>query len=89
MAYYGDGKEPDPRFPIGTQSGLPPSPSRENPGQVFPSNDPDKLKGQEGARPLVGSGKRRTAGVVTSTAQPEGSSVEDKVTTQEGGMFTD
>ncbi|KAI0776761.1 hypothetical protein BD413DRAFT_610349 [Trametes elegans] len=30
----------DPKFPGQRSSGLPPSPSRENPGQVFPRSDP-------------------------------------------------
>ncbi|TCD60550.1 hypothetical protein EIP91_009866, partial [Steccherinum ochraceum] len=30
----------DAKFPNSTASGLPPSPSRENPGQVFPKSDP-------------------------------------------------
>ncbi|KAL0952467.1 hypothetical protein HGRIS_006735 [Hohenbuehelia grisea] len=32
--------EADAKFPDSTVSGLPPSPSRENPGQVFPKTDP-------------------------------------------------
>ncbi|KAH6912082.1 hypothetical protein BKA70DRAFT_1266499 [Coprinopsis sp. MPI-PUGE-AT-0042] len=39
---YADGKANDPRFPGLSPSGLPPSPSVENPGQVFPPNDPLK-----------------------------------------------
>ncbi|KAH8084893.1 hypothetical protein BXZ70DRAFT_1011949 [Cristinia sonorae] len=30
----------DAKFPHSTANGLPPSPSRENPGQVFPKSDP-------------------------------------------------
>ncbi|THH30309.1 hypothetical protein EUX98_g3877 [Antrodiella citrinella] len=30
----------DAKFPDSTAHGLPPSPSRENPGQVFPKSDP-------------------------------------------------
>lgn len=30
----------DAKFPQSTANGLPPSPSRENPGQVFPKSDP-------------------------------------------------
>ncbi|KIP06381.1 hypothetical protein PHLGIDRAFT_107014 [Phlebiopsis gigantea 11061_1 CR5-6] len=32
--------ESDAKFPNQTGSGLPPSPTRENPGQVFPKSDP-------------------------------------------------
>ncbi|TFK29146.1 hypothetical protein FA15DRAFT_664461 [Coprinopsis marcescibilis] len=37
MASYSDSKTNDPRFPGSTPSGQPPTPSAENPGQVFPA----------------------------------------------------
>ncbi|KAL4267364.1 Mediator complex subunit 9 [Pleurotus pulmonarius] len=45
--------EADAKFPDSATNGLPPSPTRENPGQVFPKSDPSSAPPPQ--EPTVGS----------------------------------
>ncbi|GJE92946.1 hypothetical protein PsYK624_091050 [Phanerochaete sordida] len=72
----------DAKFPNQSSGAIPPSPSRENPGAVYPKSDPkaapsESVPGTGGAGVGVGAG----AGAGASGGAPG--------TTQEGPLFTD
>ncbi|KAL1938919.1 hypothetical protein VTO73DRAFT_11072 [Trametes versicolor] len=71
----------DAKFPGQHGAGLPPSPSRENPGQVFPQSDPKAASTDS----VPGTGRDvqiRTGKVFKKETEPS-------VVKEEGGMFTD
>ncbi|KAI0759042.1 hypothetical protein C8Q74DRAFT_1301705 [Fomes fomentarius] len=81
--------EANAKFPGQHAAGLPPSPSRENPGQVFPHSDPKAAP--RGSVP--GTGEEREPYTTEALGNPRGNRVDTDepgvVNQKEGGLFVD
>ncbi|KAB5594445.1 hypothetical protein CTheo_2076 [Ceratobasidium theobromae] len=78
--------EADAKFPSASKHGIPPSPSRENPGQVYPKSDPNPEQKLGPSGPAFDAQQHEAH--LREQMDPE-MRAGDSLTTQEGGLYTD
>jgi len=78
--------EADAKFPTASDNGIAPSPTRENPGQVYPKSDPQPEQKIESGGPAFDAKEHQAA---LRAHMDKETKAGDSLTTQEGGLYAD